>query len=448
MDDIQDIELDPIDGGVPSDEQRTRRRLIAATAAAALIAGAVGGYLVGRVVDGGAAGSAAAPEVTEPVADTVAEREVPPAAELDTPAVTMEAPLGAGDAISSRMGSGGVGWSMYGAGPLETLAERTTPSGLLLRAQLGETWETADDWGVPGWKPAPWCFESGQMRIALAGNGLIDVGTVPWYREPYQGRAVSSVVLGSADSQPHVVVVVQVPPDATSVTVTFADGAVDTTAPQNGIALLAAPGALPAANGAGEDLYWQPVMPDFDVVIEGGASAGTLSSDGIGTWADPEFQDACTPPPPALPDPGEQPADAETARATIVGMMTALYDASIVGEGVDFLDDPTGVAEAGEQVAQGAYADQAASAQAVIEELVFTSPTEAWFRYRIDTDGARFDDRYGIAVVIDGNWKITRATVCQDLALAGGACGGGWEQILPPSARERMYDIDGEMSAD
>ena len=115
--------------------------------------------------------------------------------------------------------------------------------------------------------------------------------------------------------------------------------------------------------------------------------------------------------------------------------MAALYGA--IGDGVersDFIDDPTGVAEAREQVQAGGYADDAASAQARIDELVFTAPDEAWFRYSIDTPGNDFDNRYGIAVAIDGVWKITRATVCQDLSLAGGDCGAGWAPISPPGS--------------
>ena len=72
--------------------------------------------------------------------------------------------------------------------------------------------------------------------------------------------------------------------------------------------------------------------------------------------------------------------------------------------------------------------------QATIAELVFTAPDEAWFRYSIDTPGNDFDNRYGIAVAVDGVWKITRSTVCQDLSLAGGDCGEGWQTIYPPGA--------------
>jgi hypothetical protein len=175
--------------------------------------------------------------------------------------------------------------------------------------------------------------------------------------------------------------------------------------------------------------------PSFEVTFEGGSSRSRSTPMASAPWDDPEFRESCTPPPPALPDAGEQPADPGDRRGrdpSVDGVAVRAIDDGV--ERTDFIDDPTGVAEAREQVQAGVYADDAASARATIDELVFTSPDEAWFRYSIDTPGNDFDNRYGIAVTVDGVWKITRATVCQDLSLAGGDCGGGWESIHPPSA--------------
>ena len=71
-------------------------------------------------------------------------------------------------------------------------------------------------------------------------------------------------------------------------------------------------------------------------------------------------------------------------------------------------------------------------------ELVFTSPTEAWFRYDIDSPMASFADRYGMAVLgEDGVWRLTRQSVCQDLALVPGTtCVPSVSQLLPPSAAD------------
>ena len=437
-------ELEVADDG--SNGGRGRRRIVAAVVAAMLIAAAGGvGYGSGRGVDrdtspadGGssaddeAAGDAAAAATTSPTIEEPSATLAPTSEyESDDGAEQIEV----GD--TGIRSSGGTGYAAFGSQPMATLYERSTDSGVVLRVQLGQMWDmgVGGDWGAGDWRPAPWCFEAGQLRVSMMGNGIVDVGGAPWYSEPFKGRAVSWLLLGGNDGDPHWVIVAQAPEDATNVRVAFADGSTDEAAPQGGIAVLTGPGEPSTPVDEGDYTYWMDPTPSFEVSFEGGAEPVTIASDGAGPWDDPEFRESCTPPPPALPDAGEQPADAAAAEAEIRTAMTSLYGA--IGEGVegaDFIDDPTGVAEAREQVQAGGFAEDAASAEATIDELVFTAPDEAWFRYSIDTDGNDFDNRYGIAVAIDGVWKITRSTVCQDLSLAGGDCGAGWEQIYPPGA--------------
>ena len=435
---IEFDELEPAAGGEGGDGRRGRRgrRVVVGVAAAMLIAAAGGaGYGIGRSVDDGPGADAAATDETERPASTIAEPSVTPAPMIEEVADPM--PEGGDDSDFGVRSSGGPGYAAFGSQPMETLAERTTDTGFALRVQLGQTWDMGldGDWGAGDWRPAPWCFESGQLRVSMTGNGVVDVGGVPWYAEPFKGRAVSSLLLGGNDSSPQWVVVVQSPADVTNVRVTFVDGSTDSVAPQGGIAVLTVPGEPATPVTEGDYTYYVDPTPTFDVTFEGGAEPAVIGSDGAGTWDDPEFRASCTPPPPALPEAGEQPADPVAAEAEVRAAMTTLYGA--IGretDGAALIDDPTGVAEAREQVQAGGYADDAAGASATIDELVFTAPDEAWFRYSIDTPGNDFDNRYGIAVLIDGVWKITRATICQDLSLAGGDCGGDWQQIYPPGA--------------
>jgi hypothetical protein len=436
------IEFDQLEvAGDGSDGGRGRRRVVAGVAAAMLIAAAGGvGYGIGRSVDRDA--SDGGPAAGEDVADPT-----PPSTIVAEPSTT-SAPAPSADAGSDDAAfteslegavrsSGGIGYAPFGTQPMEVLFERTTDSGFVVRVQLGQTWEseTQGDWGAGDWRPAAWCFEAGQLRVSMAGNGVVDVGGVPWYSEPFKGRAVSWVLLGGNDGNPQWVIVAQAPPDVTNVSVSFADGSTDSVVPQGGMAVLTASGEPSTPVDEGDYTYWMDPTPNFQVVFEDGGEPVTIDSGGIGSWDDPDFIESCTPPPPALPEAGEQPADPAAAAADIRTSMTSLYGA--LDEGADrsaLIDDPTGVAEAREQVQTGGYAADAASAIATIDELVFTAPDEAWFRYSIDTDGNDFRNRYGMAVVVDGLWKITRSTVCQDLALAGGDCGGGWEPIFPPGS--------------
>lgn len=408
----------------------SRRRWFAVIGATMLIAAAAGaGYGIGRSVDDESTSLEPADEVAGR-ANSEAE-----STGVDSPAPTIGAPLAESDDSGAIASSGGMGWSMFGYEPMQLLFDRTTGDGRVLRAHLGQIWEQEFGFQEGDWQPAPWCYESGQIRIALGGNGVIDVGSVPWYNEPYQGRAVSWVTLGSPDGQPTWVFVAQVPPDTENVVVTLDSGESDAAPPQNGIAVLAVPGGSPTEVVEGPERYWLENAPVFSLEVQGGSASGVVDSGGVGTWEDPEFRASCTPPPPALPDAGEQPVDPAAAEAEVRDAMTAVY--GVVGTddgGSDLIDDPTGVAEARQQVQEGDFAEDAAGASATIDELVFTAPDEAWFRYSIDTPGTDFDIRYGIAVLVDGVWKITRATVCQDLSLAGGDCGGGWEPIHPPGA--------------
>jgi len=70
-------------------------------------------------------------------------------------------------------------------------------------------------------------------------------------------------------------------------------------------------------------------------------------------------------------------------------------------------------------VLAGPYADVAATTTATIREVSFDRPDHAWFRYQLSVG---FGDRTGEAVLVDGRWKVTRATVCADYALANVTC--------------------------
>lgn len=130
------------------------------------------------------------------------------------------------------------------------------------------------------------------------------------------------------------------------------------------------------------------------------------------------------PPQRSLPAAGEQPADPEAAEAQIRERHALLIDRSLAADEkpADLLDDNTGVDDAIAVMDDGPFAEQAASATYAIDELVFTTPEEAWFRYTITTSASTFADRFGQAIFNGQVWQITRATLCQDLALAQAPC--------------------------
>src|SRR6056297_1104556 len=150
-----------------------------------------------------------------------------------------------------------------------------------------------------------------------------------------------------------------------------------------------------------------------------------------------EYERECTPgpfPQLPLPAPGEQPSDPASAEAEILAVYERALDRSVPLSADDpaAVDDLTGLEDAVAEVDAGEMAEVAASAEHAVDEMVFTSPDEAWFRYTISTTVGEFGGRFGIARFDGSSWKITRDTICQDLAMAGGTCVPPSSTIEPP----------------
>ena len=205
--------------------------------------------------------------------------------------------------------------------------------------------------------------------------------------------------------------------DAPEIILFASDGIqVDRAPVANGVAMVVMP---PQAFRDGETVENLTVkLVDLD---------GRLSAPVPLTYVDQTTPPECgpgEPPQRSLPPAGEQPADPEAAEAQIRERHALLIDRSVSADEKpsDLLDDDTGVQTAIAVMDDGPYADQAASATYAIDELVFTTPEEAWFRYTITTSASTFANRFGQATFNGQVWQITRATLCQDLALAQAPC--------------------------
>lgn len=276
------------------------------------------------------------------------------------------------------------------------------------------------DQGPDGWVPEPWCTPVGGFRVTMTFRDAVGVASGQRYEAPRDGLAATLFSSGYAEGSPFRVLVLQVAPDTTEVSVEWDDGATDTAVPTGGWVALATPGepsgkfVLTLAEAGGlREVAWDEVPRDGDEA----------------------WMEGCTPPPPELPPAGEQPDDPAAAEAEIRAAFELLWDTDVPFEekGDLVLDDTTGVAEAVDQVMEGGFGDTARTATHTMTELVFVSPDEAWFTYDIDSTAADFTNRFGIAYRIDGRWYITRAVICQDLSLAGGQCIPFAEPITPPA---------------
>jgi hypothetical protein len=278
-------------------------------------------------------------------------------------------------------------------------------------------------YGDPGstWRPAPFCSTTTEARLTVDGPDLVDVAYTGWYGALFGDVAVLPAEAGFADARPLRLLQVQTSPDVTEVAVVWPDGASDRTAVVDGVAVLVVDGSNP----------WD----GWSLEITDGSGTRTVTVSDLDHLGDPDYRAACVEPPPALPDAGEQPADRAAAEAALRARFDLLWARTVSADDKpdDLLDDRTGVDAAIAQVFEGPYAAVAESATRTIDELVFTSPTEAWFRYGIDSDNGYFGPRYGTATLTNGVWVFPRALVCQDIGLAGGACDPWADDIYPPS---------------
>ena len=59
-----------------------------------------------------------------------------------------------------------------------------------------------------------------------------------------------------------------------------------------------------------------------------------------------------------------------------------------------------------------------------LDDVVFETATRAAVKYHWDVPGygMSFYNRFGEVVLVDGTWKVTRESMCQDFALASVQC--------------------------
>lgn len=129
----------------------------------------------------------------------------------------------------------------------------------------------------------------------------------------------------------------------------------------------------------------------------------------------------------ALPEPGPGPSDPDQARHRVSRAFDTAYRFSApASQRRSAVDDPSGLDAAVAEVMAGPYAGMAKTSGVHIVEVVFTSPSQAAVLYDLTGVPAPFGTgRIGHARLVDGRWKVTRATVCADLTLAEAHCPPG-----------------------
>jgi hypothetical protein len=332
------------------------------------------------------------------------------------------------------------------------------PEGILRPATTPAPPATAEEAAAPTTGPAPVpvdpgiggrvvdpddlpeeCQVVGDLTAWAISDTNVAQGGGPWMKvgpeELYPSLMWDGMVdPNDPDALSIVGMVLQVPDDVTMVRMRTAT-ATDEMAPVEGAAVLAvlarAADVQDVMNGAmGDQLARNTVQITAERADGSLLSASLLDAM---TKPHPAWGPACQPgvlieepapvPTTTLPAPGaEQPTDPTAARAEIEHNFAALYggDDPAAARAM-YVDDVYGLAEAGAQVVAN-FPEAATDATVSIHEVVFVDAANAVFRYDLETSSADFRDQVGRARLLDGVWKITRGTQCQDLAHGGGIC--------------------------
>ena len=272
--------------------------------------------------------------------------------------------------------------------------------------------------GPPWWEPPAWCFANGVVQADVSNDDTVGIVNANVYAALPDGDVGGSLwAIGMAEGAPLWVAVVQTPAAAARVLVTFPGGGTDEMAPVDGIATLVHSATL--TDGT-------PYYSQVATVEAFNASGQSLGRGNAGVYGAEESanKDACVAPS-SLPAPGaEHPAD-------VAGATSAVTDAFNVAHSnvqpddarTAVIDNPAGLPEIWAQNRQGPYKDQIAASVITLDEVVFASETKAYFQYHWDTPGySSYGPRFGEAVLVDGTWKVTRASMCQDITLTGASC--------------------------
>jgi len=400
-------------------EQRHRRRsrTMAGLAAVVAVATGVGGFAIGN--------QDSAVHLSSGAARRTVDRDQAPASTIP-PGSWYPGQASAGDSGGFYPGSEGM------ASPAKPLIARETDGGLGLRVTLQTfTSDMSVNAGYPGAVMPDECTVVGSLNIGVVLPTDVAVTGSQVTASKTPSATLSTTI--SSTLEPVMVVVVTGAGSAEA-RATFPGGAADSMKAKDGIAVLAAKMTQAQLRD------WRAVKvtvgdggtaKQLDVMSNGYMYFGSLPD--MLTGSDTESVGSVDMPPqidcsPRLPAPGEQPAEPAAAKAAIAASFGTLYDFTTPAEErAKLIDDTTGVEAALQQVLNGGFAEAAKGARWKLTDMVFTDPTTAIVKYDIDIpegSGAQSiaQNRFGTAKLIDGTWKVARATICADLGMAGGSC--------------------------
>jgi hypothetical protein len=287
--------------------------------------------------------------------------------------------------------------------------------------------------------------------VTALSTDAVSQAQLPRSEEPPPDAVPMLGVGGIVEASPLVLVVIQVDDTVTTARLSLGGVAADSMEPIDGLVALAValPGPDPdepttTIDRTRFDPSMSPWGVDLDAValelVHDDGTSERLAQQKLWNSNLPIWSPACQPgmvdgtvPQPTTPElklpktTGEQPADPVAERAVIETNLRQLYDHfSDTDTLFSLVDDASGI----DLMMVGLMREYGAAYRAMdveVLDLVFFSPIEASFIYTtgldVWNDGFSGEmQQYGRARLVDGVWRITRSTVCQDIARAGMTC--------------------------
>jgi hypothetical protein len=181
-----------------------------------------------------------------------------------------------------------------------------------------------------------------------------------------------------------------------------------------------------------------PVDGEADIVLDGepseaigskGGSVAAVGTSGNTIASVPLIVDSTEPAPASslpstLPEPGTGPSDPAAATAAIDQAFSTVFDCAnspLVRS--DEIQDNGMFANPLEQLYVGPYTNLVDSVYATVGQVVFVDPELADVSYTIAFhDSSLIFHMIGSAVVVDGSWRVSYATLCAAVSLGGVSC--------------------------
>lgn len=325
-----------------------------------------------------------------------------------------------------------------GGGTANRLFARRTEAGVDIRVHETDDPMIAADFGAPPDAPE-WCKAESMASATAVSAAAVAQTELPVSGEAPPSGAFNPMVGGRIEGAPLYGVLGQVEADVTMARLSITGGGQDSMEPVDGFIALAVPGPQTDDANAGPMVDpWAEAMRVISVellradgsserltgqsMMDGGLGAPIWNNPacfGEDVVADTIVVEPETTPPLTLPPAGPaQPPDPAAAQAEITRAFDELHaDIGNWDTLIRLVDDPSGLDLLIERESVSGRR-KILGTTVVISELVFFSPIEASFIYVATIDGDEQDAEYGRARLIEGTWRITRTTVCQDIAKA------------------------------